>query len=47
MKALFLDIIVSPMERFMWNYGWTIPVVLVIIAAVVVAAIIVRRRKKK
>lgn len=46
MKGLFLDIIVSPMERFMWNYGWTIPVVLMIIVAAVVAAIIVRRKKK-
>ena len=41
-----LDIIVSPMERFMWHYGWTIPTVLVIIVAAVVAAIIVRRKKK-
>ena len=46
MKGLFLDIIVTPMERFMWNYGWTIPVALVIIVAAIVAAVIVRRRKK-
>lgn len=44
---LCLDIIVTPWERFIWRYGWTIPVALVVIVAVIVAAIIVRRRKKK
>ena len=44
---LCLDIIVSPWERFVWHYGWTIPVALVVIVAVIVAAILIRRRKKK
>lgn len=44
---LYLDIIATPWERFIWRYGWTIPVALVLIVAVIVAAIIVRRRKKK
>ena len=47
MRGLFLDVIVTPWERFIWGYGWTIPVALVVIVAAIVAAILIRRRKKK
>ena len=47
MRGLFLDVIVTPWERFIWGYGWIIPVALVVIVVAVVAAIIVRRKKKK
>lgn len=46
MKSAFLDVIVTPWERFTYDYGWMIPVVLVVIVAVIVA-VIVRKRKKK
>jgi hypothetical protein len=47
MRSLFLDVIVTPWERFIWGYGWTIPAALVVIVVVIVAAILIRRRKKK
>ena len=47
MRGLFLDVIVTPWERFIWGYGWIIPAALVVIVAAIVAAILIRRRKKK
>ena len=47
MNGLLLDVIVTPWERFVWGYGWTIPVALVVIVVVIVAAILIRCRKKK
>ena len=46
MTKLFLDIIVTPMQRFLWSGRWKIPAALAVIAIALVVAILVRRKSK-
>lgn len=47
MWGLFLDVVVSPVERVLWELDWTIPAALVVIVAAIVVAIVMQRKKKK
>jgi len=41
-----LDIIVSPMEKFVYSAQKFLPVLLIILLVVIAAAVIVRRKRK-